>query len=131
MKAPPPARKSIFRWVGDHFEAKFEALTRFYQSLLAWALAHRPAVIATLMAFAVASLFLFPFVGRDFFPSVDAGTLRLHVLCPPGTRIEQSEVYFQQVEDYLRQVIPASELKVIAVNSGWPNNSTLDPTGTA
>ena len=51
--------------------------------------------------------------------------LRLHVRCPPGTRIEQSEVYFQRVEDYVRQVIPANELNVIDDNIGLPNNINL------
>ena len=77
------------------------------------------------LAFAIASLFLYPFVGRDFFPTVDAGQLRLHVRCPAGTRIEQTEAYFQQVEDYMRQVIPASELAVINDNIGLPNNINL------
>jgi len=125
MKAPRPSRRSIFRWIGDHFEAGFEKFAEGYQGVLAWALAHRLAVVATLMSFAIASLFLFPFVGRDFFPSVDAGTLRLHVVCPAGTRIEQSEVYFQQVEDYLRQVIRSNELSVIDDNIGLPNNINL------
>src|SRR5207248_8660368 len=61
----------------------------------------------------------------DFFPSVDAGELRLHVRCPPGARIEQSEQYFQRVEDYLREVIPANELSVINDNIGLPNNINL------
>ena len=68
---------------------------------------------------------LYPFVGRDFFPTVDAGQLRLHVRCPPGTRIESTEVYFQRVEDYIRQVIPAAELDVINDNIGLPNNINL------
>ena len=71
------------------------------------------------------SLVLFPFVGRDFFPTVDAGQIRFHVRCPPGTRIEQTEVYFQQVEDYMRTVIPAGELLVINDNIGLPNNINL------
>jgi CzcA family heavy metal efflux pump len=125
MKAPPPSRRSVFRWIGDHFEAGFDKFALGYQGALDWALGHRPPVVAALMSFAGASLFLYPFVGRDFFPSVDAGTLRLHVLCPPGTRIEQSEVYFQQVEDYIRQVIPAGELSVIDDNIGLPNNINL------
>jgi CzcA family heavy metal efflux pump len=125
MKAPPPTRRSVFRWIGDHFEAGFERFASGYQGALDWALAHRLAVVAGLMSFSIASLFLYPFVGRDFFPSVDAGALRLHVLCPPGTRIEQSEVYFQQVEDYIRQVIPAKELSVIDDNVGLPNNINL------
>ena len=68
------------------------------------------------------SLCLYPFVGRDFFPTVDAGQLRLHVTGPAGTRIEQTEVYFQQVEDYIRQVIPADEINVIIDNIGLPNH---------
>jgi len=68
---------------------------------------------------------VFPFVGRDFFPSVDGGQLRLHVRCPPGTRIEESEAYFQRVEDYIRQVIPADELAVINDNIGLPNTINL------
>ncbi|HWE95152.1 MAG TPA: efflux RND transporter permease subunit [Tepidisphaeraceae bacterium] len=125
MKAPKPARRSIFRRIGDGFEAGFERLAGGYHGALDWALAHRGVVVTALLAFAISSLFLYPFVGRDFFPSVDAGMLRLHVLCPPGTRIEQSEVYFQHVEDYLRQVIPASELDVINDNIGLPNNINL------
>ncbi len=77
------------------------------------------------MAFAIVSLALFPFVGRDFFPTVDAGQLRIHVRCPAGTRIEQTEAYFQQVEDHIRRVIPAAELSVINDNIGLPNNINL------
>ena len=125
MKAPRPARRSVFRWVGDRFEAGFEKFARAYEGALDWALAHRGVVVTSLLAFAVCSLFLYPFVGRDFFPSVDSGSMRLHVRCPPGTRIEQTEVYFQRVEDYLRQVIPANELAVINDNIGLPNNINL------
>ena len=80
---------------------------------------------AVFLVFAAVSLFLFPFVGRDFFPTVDAGQLRLHVRAPAGTRIEETERYFQQVEDYIRQVIPARELAAIADNIGVPNSINL------
>jgi CzcA family heavy metal efflux pump len=125
MKDPRPRRRSVFRRFGDEFEAGFEKLAHGYQGVLAWALQHRPAVAGAMLAFAGCSLFLFPFVGRDFFPTVDAGQLRLHVRCSPGTRIEQTEVYFQQVEDYIRQVIPPAELGVIIDNIGLPNNINL------
>ena len=82
-------------------------------------------MIAVFLGFALASLCLYPFVGRDFFPTVDAGQLRLHVRAPAGTRIEETEVYFQQVEDYIRQVIPANELNVIVDNIGVPNPINL------
>ncbi len=121
LKLPPPPRRSIFRRIGDGFERRFEKLTSGYEGLLGWALAHRPVVIGSLLGFAGTSLFLLPFIGRDFFPSIDAGELRLHVGCPPGTRIEQTEIYFQQVEDYLRQLIPAKELNVVDDNIGLPN----------
>jgi CzcA family heavy metal efflux pump len=119
------ARRSFLGRVSDRFETGFHRLTRAYQSALDWSLEHRSVSLTAFLTFAVASLFLFPFVGRDFFPTVDAGQLRLHVRCPPGTRIEQTEAYFQQVEDYIRQVIPANELSVINDNIGVPGNINL------
>jgi multidrug efflux pump subunit AcrB len=120
--APPaPARRSMFRRISDRFEASFRRLTATYEGALGWALNHRTLVLPVFVAFALASLTLYPFVGRDFFPAVDAGQLRLHVRTPPGTRIEQTEAYFQQVEDYIRQVIPADELAAIIDNIGIPN----------
>ncbi|HWW83875.1 MAG TPA: efflux RND transporter permease subunit, partial [Vicinamibacterales bacterium] len=118
-------RRSILGRVADGFEAGFRALTDAYEGALHWILDHRIIALTGFVAFAIASLFLYPFVGRDFFPTVDAGQVRLHVRCPPGTRIEQSEVYFQQVEDYIRTVIPESELSVIDDNIGLPNNINL------
>jgi multidrug efflux pump subunit AcrB len=118
-------RRSILGRVSDRFEAGFRALTDAYQGTLHWMLDRRAIALTGFLAFALVSLFLYPFVGRDFFPTVDAGQLRLHVRCPPGTRIEQSEVYFQQVEDYIRTVIPAGELSVINDNIGLPNNINL------
>ncbi|HEY2588033.1 MAG TPA: efflux RND transporter permease subunit, partial [Tepidisphaeraceae bacterium] len=125
MKLPRPARRSVFRRFGEGFEAGFESLAHAYQGALAWAMERRGWAAGALLAFAACSLFLYPFVGRDFFPTVDAGQLRLHVRCPPGTRIEQTEIYFQHVEDYIRQVIPAKELDVVIDNIGLPNNINL------
>src|SRR5713226_4237796 len=118
-------RRSILGRISDGFESRFHALTDAYEGTLHWTLEHRNIALILFLAFAVASLFLYPFVGRDFFPTVDAGQLRLHVRCPPGTRIEQTELYFQQVEDYIRQVIPPGELSVINDNIGLPNNINL------
>jgi multidrug efflux pump subunit AcrB len=123
--AGAPARRSILGRISDGFETGFHKLTDAYEGTLGWILEHRAITLSLFMAFAIASLFLYPFVGRDFFPTVDAGQLRLHVRCPPGTRIEQSEVYFQQVEDYIRSVIPAAELSVINDNIGLPNTINL------
>jgi multidrug efflux pump subunit AcrB len=117
--------KSVFRMVSDRFEAGFLALADAYQGALDWVLEHRKPAIAAFVGLAIVSLVLLPFVGRDFFPTVDAGQLRLHVRCPPGTRIEETESYFQQVEDFIRGVIPAGELSVINDNIGLPNSINL------
>jgi len=120
-----PVRRSVFRRISDAFEAGFLRLTAAYAGALDWALVHTRVVIAVFLAFAATSLALYPFIGRDFFPTVDAGQLRIHVRAPAGTRIEETEVYFQRVEDYIRQVIPASELSVITDNIGVPNAINL------
>src|SRR5262250_690954 len=120
-----PSRRSLFGRISDSFEAGFRRLTGAYERALDRGLTHWRLVIALFLAFAMASLCLYPFVGRDFFPTVDAGQLRFHVRAPAGTRIEQTEVYFQQVEDYIRQVIPAAELNVIVDNIGLPNAINL------
>src|SRR5712691_4239591 len=120
-----PKRRSLFGRISDGFEAGFLRLTAAYEGALDWALVHTRVVIAVFLAFAATSLTLYPFVGRDFFPTVDAGQLRIHVRAPAGTRIEETEVYFQRVEDYIRQVIPAGELNVITDNIGVPNAINL------
>jgi len=118
-------RPSLFGRVSDGFEAGLRRLTARYEGVLDWALAHTRTVVAVFLAFAAVSLFLYPFVGRDFFPTVDAGQLRLHARAPAGTRIEETERYFQRVEDYIRQVIPARELAAIIDNIGIPNPINL------
>src|SRR6266403_2162184 len=118
-------RRSLFGRVSDGFEAGLRRLTARYEGVLDWALAHTRTVIAVFLLFAAVSLFLYPFVGRDFFPTVDAGQLRLHARAPAGTRIEETERYFQRVEDYIRQVIPARELAAIIDNIGIPNPINL------
>jgi len=71
---------------------------------------------------------LYPVRRRDFFPTVDAGQLRLH---GGGRRHADrgDEVYFQRIEDYIRQVIPAAELNVITDNIGVPNPINLALSG--
>ncbi len=71
--------------------------------------------------FVVASLGLAPFIGRDFFPTVDSGQMRLHARAPAGTRIEETEVIFANIENEIRQVIPAREIDTIIDNIGIPN----------
>src|SRR5215210_6038695 len=118
-------RRSIFGRIAHGFEAGFRRFTDAYQGALDRVLEHRWVTVMAFLAFALVSLVLYPFIGTDFFPTVDAGQFRLHVRAPAGTRIEQTEVYFQQVEDYIRQVIPANEVAVINDIIGLPNNINL------
>src|SRR5205807_6742459 len=98
------------------FNRRFERLRSAYQGLLAWALDHRWVTVVVLLGFALGSLALAPRIGQDFFPAVDAGQFRLHVRAPSGTRIEQTERIFQQVEDVIREVVPEDERAMILDN---------------
>ena len=106
------------------FNRHFERFRSAYVAALGSALARRRRVLAAMIGAIAASGVAFCFLGRDFFPRVDAGQFRLHVRAPDGTRIEETERYFTQVEDIIRQVIPASELETIIDNIGLPNGST-------
>src|SRR5947209_5174267 len=109
----------------DAFNRGFERLRLAYQGLLGLALDHRSLTIAVLLGFALGSLALFPRIGRDFFPSVDAGQIRLHVRAPAGTRIEETERTFGQVEDAIREVVPEGERAMILDNMGLTQSFTI------
>jgi multidrug efflux pump subunit AcrB len=102
------------------FERGFDRLRMFYGGWLAWALERRALVACGFVAFAAGSLALFPLVGEDFFPSVDAGLIKLHVRGVPGTRIEETEHKFAKIEDSIRTVIPASQMQTMLDNIGIP-----------
>jgi multidrug efflux pump subunit AcrB len=102
------------------FERGFERFRMVYGSWLALALQHRGVVVAGFLAFVVGSLALFPLVGRDFFPAVDAGLIKLHVRGQPGTRVEETERKFAAIEDTIRTVIPPGEIQSMLDNVGIP-----------
>ena len=107
------------------FNRRFEQMRESYTALLDWSLAHRAPVLAGFAIFVVCSLGLAFFIGRDFFPTVDSGQMRLHVQAPPGTRIEQTEQIFASVEREIRDVIPVREMKDIIDNIGIPAGINL------
>jgi CzcA family heavy metal efflux pump len=108
-------------WNMHHrFNWRFERFRRRYRNALAWALQHRAAVMGLAATFFAGSLVLVLFVGEDFFPQVDAGQFRLHVRSPAGTRIEETERLFSQVEEVIRRTIPADELSLVLDNIGLP-----------
>jgi multidrug efflux pump subunit AcrB len=99
----------------------FERLRYRYLGLLDFSLRHRAPVLLGFLVFALGSLSLLRLVGQDFFPDVDAGTLRLHARTAAGTRIEETEVRFADVEQEIRNILPAGEVETILDNIGIPN----------
>jgi multidrug efflux pump subunit AcrB len=102
------------------FERGFNRMRDGYGAYLALALRRRATVVLGFGVFVAASLALFPLVGRDFFPSVDAGLIKLHVRGVPGTRIEETERHFAEVQQTIREVIPPSEIDTQLDNIGVP-----------
>src|SRR6266852_3819197 len=89
------------------FERMFDRFRPGYQKLLGTIFDHRLPFAALFLAFCVCSWLLVPFLGQDFFPSVDAGTFRLHVRAHTGTRLEETAVLIDRVEASIRREIPA------------------------
>ena len=112
----------FFRQIHLSFTRRFEQLREAYVGWLEWCLDHRTAMVVGMAAVGLSTAALFPFLGRDFFPTVDAGAFRLHVRAPAGTRIEETERIFTKVEDDIRTVIPPGELETILDNIGLPNS---------
>jgi multidrug efflux pump subunit AcrB len=121
---PPPsgghsvARGNLLWRRHEKFEGRFEALRERYRNALHWALGHRALTGLALGLFFGVSACLQPSIGGDFFPAVDAGQMRLHARAPAGTRLEETGRLFNEIEDAIRQVIPARDLELILDNIG-------------
>jgi CzcA family heavy metal efflux pump len=110
--------RGFFGRMGDRFNQGFLWVQDRYTRSLETVLDNRkPALIASIAIMSTAFLLL-PFVGRDFFPSVDAGQIKLHIRARAGTRIETTKVIFSQVEDQIRKTIPPEETDLIMDNIG-------------
>jgi len=126
MRAPSKAggsargRTNVFARFQARFEHHFEALRNRYRAILQRAIAKRRRFLPIYLALCLASLALIPFAGRDFFPAVDTGEIRLHLRAPTGTRIEETARLTDQVEAKLRTVIPRSEQAAVLDNIGVP-----------
>jgi multidrug efflux pump subunit AcrB len=102
------------------FDAGFRFVQRIYGGILAWCLGHKTAVLAVFALILASAVWLFPMVGADYFPSVDAGLIRMHVRTPPGTRIEETERYYAKVSNIIRRVIPEDQITAMLDNIGIP-----------
>ncbi len=121
--APKVSRNPLVRFQHG-FEAGFEKIRLGYRDLLTLALANGKIFAAGFMVVVVLSFALVPFLGRNFFPTVDAGQINLHVRAPLGTRIEETASEFDRIEQSIRQVIPPEQLDTIVDNIGLPTSGT-------
>jgi multidrug efflux pump subunit AcrB len=127
-----PRHENWFLRIHEGFNGGFEKLRSFYATCLEWALNHSRLVVGVMVSVVVLSLVLVtPFLGEDFFPNVDAGQFRLHVSAPVGTRIEETQEVFYQVEKVIRSVIPKGQIDLIIQNIGLPMNLNLALSDTA
>ncbi len=113
-----PANPNWFERFQQGYARGFEKLRSKYLVGLRWALVNRPTVLVVFALLLGSAFLALPWVGRDFFPTVDAGQFRLHVRAATGTRIETTEQIFSAVEDEIRRVVPADEINLILDNFG-------------
>jgi multidrug efflux pump subunit AcrB len=117
----PDRKRSVFGRFQESFETKFERVRDSYRRVLAAALQRRKAfVVAFLAACALSVAVLYPWLGEDFFPSVDAGQIKLHLRGRTGTRIEETARLCDQVDRVIRETVGAGEIETIIDNIGVP-----------
>lgn len=128
----PTSRNPLVRFQRG-FEARFERFRSGYGALLERALAAGRPFILGFLAVVALSFLLVPFLGQNFFPSVDAGQITLHVRAPVGSRIEDTSARFDRIARRIREVIPKEELVSLVDNLGLPVssiNTTYNNSGT-
>jgi len=117
-----PARRVLGALTGIHrrFEEGFWRFRETYRDAVSLVVTRPRLTVGVFLALMVCSLALFPLLGRDFFPQVDAGQMRLHVRAPAGTRLERTQEYFSQVEAAIRELVGTEQVAVILDNIGLP-----------
>ena len=102
------------------FEARFEKARDRYQSFLTTVLEHRARFVAVFLGAALASTLVYPFLGRNFFPDVEAGQIKLHIRGQTGLRVEDTAALVDHIEAAVREVIPQNEIDSMVDNVGLP-----------
>jgi len=105
------------------FEQAFENFRGVYHALLKMAMTARWKFVASFLAIVLLSLGLTPYLGSNFFPSVDSGQILIHARLPVGTRVEESAARFAMIEKTIREVIPEEEMTTLVDNIGLPPSS--------
>jgi len=115
-------RAGITTWIKHTVDRAFGALLEWYQSTLAFLLTRRLFIIVCVICFIGVTMLFVPFLGEDFFPTIDGGVLRLHVGAQRGTRVEETERLIKRVEQEITKYVPANEIDNIADIMGIPNS---------
>jgi multidrug efflux pump subunit AcrB len=114
-------RPNLLVRLQQRFESSFESFRMAYRGILERCLHHRRAFLIAFAGACLGSLaIIIPWLGQDFFPSVDAGSFKLHLRAPTGTRIEDTAFLCDLVEDAIRRQIPANEVASVIDNIGLP-----------
>ncbi len=127
----PRSRNPLVRFQRG-FESAFERFRSGYRDLLSFTMQHRPTFVIGFLSFVAVSFLLVPYLGQNFFPSVDAGQILMHVRSQVGTRIEESANQFAEVQKAIRKIIPPDEIDTLTDNIGMPIsgiNLTYNNTG--
>ena len=119
---PEGTKPSLLKRLNVAFDTRFEQLRRAYTLALSVLLSHRRNFAGGFMLFCLLSCGLFFALGRDFFPAVDGGQVRLHFRMPTGTRIEETARSADEIEAQIRTLIPSDQLATILDNLGVPNS---------
>ena len=133
LNGPLPRSRNPLVRLQRGFEAAFERFRLGYRELLTLALSRRPVFVLGFLGVVVASFALTPFLGRDFFPTVDAGQILMHARLRVGTRVEETANQFADIQKAIRQIIPAKDIATMVDNIGFPVsgiNMTYSGTGT-
>jgi len=129
--AVPPSRNPLVAFQRG-FESRFERVRSGYRELLLLAMQRRPVFVIGFLGFVAASFLLVPYLGQNFFPSVDSGSILMHVRTQVGTRVEESANQFAEVQKTIRKIIPPNQIDTLADNIGMPIsgiNMTYNNTG--
>ncbi|MGC8684667.1 MAG: efflux RND transporter permease subunit [bacterium] len=113
--------KKFYERIFAKSKAFFDKIDNTYQSMLQWALSHRKLVVYGIGGIFVISLFLMKFIGTEFFPQTDESQFLIIVRAPIGTRLEITDQYVKQLQDMIREVIPAKDIETIITNEGLPS----------
>jgi multidrug efflux pump subunit AcrB len=105
-------------WVAKKFNVYFERMLGVYDRTLSKALLRPLATLTGLVGVSLLSFSLYPFLGVAFFPRTDPGQFVINMKAPSGTRVELTEDYVKQLEQIIREEVPASELAMIVSNIG-------------